>query len=110
MASARGVSFGAPRLPDPFGSLLPHPDPFRQPGRSPGGDAQGGFERSAWPPAVSRVLLVEREDQPRPLGQQVAAAFGNLPQFGNCVLNVERRALPKRLLRTGSGELGEGVS
>jgi hypothetical protein len=33
MASARGISLRAPRLTDPFRSLLPHSDPLGQPGQ-----------------------------------------------------------------------------
>jgi hypothetical protein len=70
--------------------LLPHGDPFGEPGQvGPGGDAQGSLERLALP--LVRVLAcVEAKCDPGPLGQQVAAPVGNLPQLGDRGLDVQR--------------------
>jgi hypothetical protein len=84
MASARGISLCAPRLADPLRPLLPHGDPFHEPGQvGPGGDAQGGLERPMRPQAVSFVAIVKRECQPSPLGEQIATTGRDLPQLSH---------------------------
>jgi hypothetical protein len=86
---SRGSLLSPLDLAHQAGSLLPDGDPFgelRQVG--PGGDAQRRLERPARPPTVSRVLLVESQDDPGPLGQQVAAVARNLAQFSERGLDV----------------------
>jgi hypothetical protein len=81
---ARGILYVPLVSADPLRPLLPHGDPFHEPGQvGPGGDAQGRLERSARPPAVSRVLVAKPEDVPGPFGQQVAAAGRDLPQLSH---------------------------
>jgi hypothetical protein len=85
---------GGPRsrhLADPLGSLLPHGDPFGEPGQvSARGNAQSRLERSAWPPAVSLVLLAKPEDHPGP--------------FGERGVDVER--FPARMAACRAGDVG----
>ena len=70
---------------------LPHGDPFREPGQvGPGGDAQGRLERSARPPAVSRILVAECQDHPGPSGEQLATVAGDLARLRERRVNVER--------------------
>jgi hypothetical protein len=107
---APGDLLYAPRLADAFRPLLPHGDPFHEPGQvGARGDAQGRLERSAWPPAVSRVLVVECQDHPGPFGEQVATVAGNLAQLGERRVDAERvaarmvPAIPARVIPSGSG-------
>ena len=77
-------------------SLLPHGDPFGEPGQvTPGRDAQRGLERPAGPTSVSFVLVTEPQDHSGAFGEQVAAAVRDLPQFGERRLNVERVPDPR---------------
>ena len=67
----------------------PHRDPFHELGQvGPGGNAQGRLERSARPPAVSRILIVECQDHSGPFGEQAAAAVRDLPQLSHHGLDV----------------------
>jgi hypothetical protein len=108
LAGACGISL-RPSLADPLRPLLPHGDPFHEP-RQVGarGDAQGRLERSARPPAVSRVLVVECQDHPGPFGEQVAAAVRDLPQLGDRGVDVER--FPARVAARGAGDTGGAVT
>jgi hypothetical protein len=106
MASARGVSLCAPRLADPFRSLLPHSDPLGEPRQvGTGRDAQRGLECLALP-LVPVLAGVEAKRDPGPFGQQVAAAVRNLPQLGYRGLDVQR--LPAHIAANSAGELGRG--
>jgi hypothetical protein len=103
MASAREVPLCAPRLADPFRSLLPHSDPLGEPRQvGTGGDAQRGLDRLALP-LVPVLAGVEAKCDPGPFGEEVAAAAGNLPQLGDRGLDVQR--LPAHVAARGAGEL-----
>jgi hypothetical protein len=96
-----GISYVPLVSADPLRPLLPHGDPFREPGQvGPGGDAQDRLERSARPPAVSRVLVVECQDHSGPFGEQVATAGRDLAQLGERDVDVQR--VPARIAPSGS--------
>jgi hypothetical protein len=106
LASARGSSLCAPRLADPFCSLLPDRDPFGEPRQvGTGSDEKRGLEGLALP-LVPVLAGVETECDPGPFGQQVAAAVGNLSQLGDRGLDVQR--LPAYVPANSAGELGPG--
>jgi hypothetical protein len=96
----------APRLADPLGSLLPHGDPLGEPCQvGTGSDEERGLERLALP-LVPVLAGVEAERDPGPLGQQVAAAVGNLSQLSYRGLDLQR--LPAYEATNSAGELGPG--
>jgi hypothetical protein len=77
-------------LADPLGSLLPHSDPFREPGQvGAGGDAQSGLERLVLP-LVPVVAGVEAKRDPGPFGQQVGAPVRCLPKLRDRSVDVQR--------------------
>jgi hypothetical protein len=51
-----------------------------------------------------RVFVTEPEDDPGPLGEQVAAAVRDFPQLGDCGLGVER--FPPRVAGSRAGDAG----
>ena len=70
--------------------------------RSAGGDEKRRLECLALP-LVPVLAGVEAECDPGPLGQQVAASVGNLPQLGYRGFNVQR--LPAHEAANSAGEL-----
>jgi hypothetical protein len=53
-------------------------------------------QRDGGPPAVPRVLLVESEDHPGPLGEQIPTVAGDLAELGQRGRDVERWRLAWR--------------
>jgi hypothetical protein len=68
---------------DPLGSLLPHSDPFREPGQvGTCGDEQRGRERLGLP-LIPVFPGVEAKGYPGPFREQVAATVRDLLQLGD---------------------------
>jgi hypothetical protein len=104
VATPAGSPF-APRLADPLRPLLPHGDPFHEPGQvGPSGDAQGRLERPARPHVGSHLPAhtgPEAERMPGHLTEQIRTATGDLAQLRDRCVNVERSPARMRFSLAG---------
>lgn len=88
----------APRLADPFRSLLPHGDPFGELGQVGAAAMQkGGLERLAWPPAVPLLAVTGSLAQRQVAGSATAGVLA-----GSCIALLR---LPSHLLGGHSREI-----